>query len=81
MAAAQEQPDRFRLRLFVDSLDETPAPSEGLHIGRIDKSAVEQALDVQKPSMWNKTFKPAETTKEDYTRGRKVLFLVCGPDP
>lgn len=80
-AAAHQHPDRFRMQLFVDALDDTPALTDGLQIGRIDKSAVEQALDVQKPSGWGSVFGRGEPSKADYARGRKVLFLVCGPDP
>jgi hypothetical protein len=81
VAAAQKKPDRFRLRFFVDALDESPAPVEGLHVGRIDNLAVEQALDVKQPSVLEKVAGRAEMTKADYTGGRKVLFLVCGPGP
>lgn len=69
------------MRLFVDSLDDTPAFTDGLQVGRIDKSAVETALDVQKPSGWGSLFSRGEMSKQDYARGRRVLFLVCGPDP
>jgi hypothetical protein len=69
------------MRLFIDALDDTPALTEGLQIGRIDKLAVEQALDIQKPSGWGDIFGRGGLSRADYARGRKVLFLVCGPDP
>ncbi|KAG6911207.1 hypothetical protein DXG01_003074 [Tephrocybe rancida] len=77
---ATQNPDRFRLQLFVDSREGPSSPSQlpTPHFGRIGKSAIEECLDLNaRPSLWNRLFGKTEAPKPK----RKVLFLVCGPDP
>jgi cytochrome-b5 reductase len=77
---AERQPDRFKMRLFVDSRDGPPNISledQKLQIGRIGKSAIMHTLALG--SWWQRLGKPtgmSNSTKLD----RKILFLVCGPD-
>lgn len=70
--------------LHVDSLDGPIHPSvtsKHLQIGRIDRQAVERALGTSHDTdSWWSLFgfgSKKEGTEDD----RKVLFLVCGPDP
>ncbi|GLB33921.1 putative oxidoreductase FAD-binding domain [Lyophyllum shimeji] len=77
---AAQNPERFRLRLFVDSLD-GPAPTSHMpapHVGRIDNTAIERCLGLDQRRTWlRRLFGMAEAPRPN----RKILFLVCGPDP
>ncbi|CUA70086.1 hypothetical protein RSOLAG22IIIB_00432 [Rhizoctonia solani] len=79
----------FTLRLFVDI--PTPVPNtrlhqshmENVHIGRIGKEHVVHALQergvISRPQTWLEWIRrvqPVCSTKE-----KKLLFLVCGPEP
>ena len=78
---AQDDPSRLRLKLFVDDKTSSGDSPYDLNVGRIDRKAVEDMLEIRRPSVWDKLlwrkFDPKGVTGE----GRKVLFLVCGPDP
>ncbi|KAG5724995.1 NADH-cytochrome b5 reductase 2 [Termitomyces sp. T112] len=79
-AFADENPERFRLGLFVDSREGPPHPSHlpTPSLGRIGKFAIEQCLGLNgRTSWWQRLFGESEKPKPL----RKVLFLVCGPDP
>lgn len=83
MSYAAENPERFRLHLFVDSQDSTPSDPQ-LEVGRISKQAIEKALGLNhlNESWWRTLFRSSHPAKEDgVQQDRKVLFLVCGPDP
>ncbi|KAG6856343.1 hypothetical protein H0H87_005461 [Tephrocybe sp. NHM501043] len=77
---AAKNPDKFRLQLFLDSR-EGPSPPSHLptpHIGRIEKPAIEQCLGLNtRTPWWHRLFGKSESSKAT----RKVLFLICGPDP
>ncbi|KAF8076511.1 hypothetical protein FPV67DRAFT_1406736 [Lyophyllum atratum] len=77
---AAQNPDRFRLQLFVDSLEGLP-PSSHMpppHLGRIGKPAIEKCLGLsERVPWWQRFFGQSEIPKPPC----KVLFLVCGPDP
>ena len=77
---ARNDPSRFRLKLFVDDKD-SPVGSYGLNVGRIDRKAVEDVLEARRPSIWDKLLWRKFDRKGAAGEGRKVLFLVCGPDP
>jgi len=51
-----------------------------LNIGRIDRKAVEDVLEIGRPSMWDKLLRRKIDPKGIAGEGSKVLFLVCGPD-
>ena len=78
---AQNDPSRLRVKLFVDKKDHSTGPSYDLNVGRIDNKAVEDVLEIKQLSIWERLLwrklKPEGIAGE----GRKVLFLVCGPDP
>lgn len=78
---AQNDPSRFRLELFVDERDPLTGASSHLNVGRIHKQAVEDALEIRQPSMWDKLLWRKFDPKGIAGGGRKILFLVCGPDP
>jgi hypothetical protein len=78
---AQNDPSRLRLKLFVDEKDSPTAPSYDLNVGRIDGKAVEDVLDIRQPSVWDKLLWRKFDPKGIAGEGKKVLFLVCGPDP
>lgn len=78
---AQDDPSKLRLKLFVD---EKASPSDSpydLNVGRIDRKAVEDVLEIKRPSMWDRLLWRKPDRKDVVGEGRKVLFLVCGPDP
>ena len=80
-STAQNDPSRFRLKLFVDDKDPSVGSSYGLTVGRIDKKAVEDVLEIRRPSMWDKLLRRKLDPRAVAGEGRKVLLLVCGPDP
>lgn len=81
VSTTQNDPSRLRLKLFVDNKDFTVGSPYGLTVGRIDKKAVEDVLEIRRPSMWDKLLRRKSDPKGIVGEGRKVLVLVCGPDP
>ena len=77
------QPDRFKMHIFVDSLDgpeNTSLFNNKLRVGRIDKSAIERCLGLgTSVPQWHKIFKASHIHNMS-KRDQKILFLVCGPD-
>jgi len=78
---AQDDPSRLRLKLFVDEKASTSDSSYDLNVGRIDRKAVEDVLEIRRPSMWDKLLRRKPDSKGVAGEDRKLLFLVCGPDP
>ncbi|KAH8105938.1 ferredoxin reductase-like C-terminal NADP-linked domain-containing protein [Cristinia sonorae] len=82
---AQKDPSRFRFSLYVDSLDgdnTSAVDRRVLQEGRIGRRALELALglDVDRP-WWQRLFQSSPLTRRGNTKDRRILFLVCGPDP
>lgn len=77
---AQDDPSRLRLQLFVDENDSPTGSSYHLNVGRINRKAVEDALEITQPSAWTKLWRKFDQ-KSIAGEGKNVLFLVCGPDP
>ncbi|KIJ70330.1 hypothetical protein HYDPIDRAFT_105040, partial [Hydnomerulius pinastri MD-312] len=77
---AQQKPSQFKLRLFVDSSTGSAADqSLPIERGRIGKGAIQDALHLtQSTSWWGRFFKPSTTP---FTAERKVLVMICGPEP
>ncbi|KAG1753802.1 uncharacterized protein EDB91DRAFT_1286495 [Suillus paluster] len=75
---AQHNPDRLRLKLFVDSLDESNGQrftDLEMHHGRIGKDSIRRALySASRLSWWRGLF-----SRDSEDSDRKILFLVCGP--
>ena len=78
---AQGDPLRFRVKLFVDDKASPSDSPYDLNVGRIDRKAVEDVLEIRRLSMWDKLLWRKFDSKGVAGEGRKVLFLVCGPDP
>ena len=82
---SQAHPDKLRLSLYVDAVDGSthPAvPSSSLSVGRIGKVAIERATGSENNSWWQRVFGSSKVTRsQDGGRGKKIMFLVCGPDP
>ncbi|KAI0796765.1 ferredoxin reductase-like C-terminal NADP-linked domain-containing protein [Abortiporus biennis] len=81
---AHKDPRHFRLHLFVDKLDESVSESvssDKLSVGYISKDAILNSLGLsQNRSWWKKAF--SSTSVNAATLGdRRVLFLICGPEP
>ncbi|KAJ7774262.1 hypothetical protein DFH07DRAFT_800822 [Mycena maculata] len=74
-AYAAEHPEKFRLHLFVDRRDAN-SPAD-IQAGRIDKPAIQRCLGLDAP-WWRKIFARSSATSNT---PRKILFLVCGPEP
>ena len=87
IAYSQAHPDRLRLSFFVDAPDgpsHPAAPSSSLTVGRIGKEAIERATDSGdgNRSWWRRFFGASpKPTPREASNGKKVMFLVCGPDP
>ncbi|KIK65540.1 hypothetical protein GYMLUDRAFT_240062 [Collybiopsis luxurians FD-317 M1] len=75
---AEEHSTRFRLRVFVDNLNAEANGTPQLNVGRIDKNAIVSSIRGTDPSAssWMWPFKSPGKLDE-----RKILFLVCGPEP
>ncbi|KAH7930035.1 riboflavin synthase domain-like protein [Leucogyrophana mollusca] len=78
----EEMPDFFSLRLFVDSSRE-PAPPDHIHprltIGRIGRTAVQDALQSDEQTSWWRNLFTKESLPS-VSPERRILFLVCGPE-
>ncbi|KAL1742424.1 hypothetical protein HDZ31DRAFT_84143 [Schizophyllum fasciatum] len=79
---ASEHPERFNFRLFVDK-DAKPLPYPSPQamvpeLGRINRIAVEKVINANQVSWWKKPFVSSASPE---TPQRRILFLVCGPEP
>lgn len=63
--------ERFRMHLFVDYAPSSPS---AVTVGRIDQQKIESATGLQK-SYWQRL------TSSSPLDGKRVLVLVCGPEP
>ena len=82
IAYSQAHPDKLRLSFFVDSSDGPSHPavaSSSLNVGRIGKTAIERATSTGTKGWWQSLF--YRTSAEDSAKGKKVMFLLCGPVP
>lgn len=79
---ANADPTRLKFSLYVDSLgsDNTPEVARrGLREGRIARGTLEAALGLEVYRSWWKRLYGWNSPSQ--RNDRKVLFLVCGPDP
>ncbi|KIJ19971.1 cytochrome-b5 reductase [Paxillus involutus ATCC 200175] len=78
---SQQSPDKFELRLFVDSTgDSSVTQSLSIESGRIGKSAIQDALRLTHSTpWWRRIFQPSTATS--VAPKRKVLVMICGPEP
>lgn len=77
---AESNPERFRLKLFVDKNDDE---RQDLRVGRIRQGDIEQAVGAG-GGWWGALFGSLRTTEaieKEQKSKKRVLFLVCGPDP
>ncbi|KAG1755943.1 hypothetical protein EDB19DRAFT_442610 [Suillus lakei] len=76
---AQHNPEKFRLKLFVDSCGETNGQSFTdleMRQGRIGKDSICRALHSTPCVPWWRGLFSRDSDVSD----RKILFLVCGPE-
>ncbi|KIK92476.1 hypothetical protein PAXRUDRAFT_829925, partial [Paxillus rubicundulus Ve08.2h10] len=80
MTLSQKHPDKFQLRLFVDSTgNSSVTQSLNIELGRIGKSAVQDVLRLTHSTpWWRRIFQPPTTTS--IAPERKVLVMVSGPE-
>ncbi|KAI0053032.1 ferredoxin reductase-like C-terminal NADP-linked domain-containing protein [Auriscalpium vulgare] len=84
---ADSNPERLRIRLFVDSLSDSatsPVPFSQLSAGRIGKHDIEQALGLGADSgrsWWRWLSRSQSTVQSADIHQKNVLILVCGPEP
>ncbi|KAA1466301.1 ferredoxin reductase-like protein, partial [Dentipellis sp. KUC8613] len=82
---AEQQPDRFKLHLFVDKLNDISSqnPSLAPRVGRINKSALEDAMQLrEKTSWWQWLSRLRSYNRAEVIPTKKsILVLVCGPEP
>ncbi|KAI0959542.1 hypothetical protein AcW1_004337 [Taiwanofungus camphoratus] len=84
LRAAQANPERFSMSLFVDSLDGPPHPSVGpshIQAGRINKTAIERIVGLGAATWWHSLLHISHKERSRQESTKKILFLVCGPDP
>jgi len=74
MLFAEGNAARFQLHLFVDSLNGQQS-SHNLHVGRVDRKAIERFGLNHHLSSWKQRFFSSQRANA------KVLFIVCGPEP
>lgn len=77
------EPNLFRMQIYVDVLDKK---MEGLHVGRIDGNVIEKLFQnsASKRSLWKSWWRRRNDEQEDKTcieETKRVLFLICGPQP
>lgn len=78
-AYAERHPDQLRLNFFVDQLDDVPATQSwgvAVAVQRIGKQAVTRAVGGAEPSWWSRFIRRGVERRQ-----KRVLFLVCGPEP
>ncbi|KAF8525379.1 hypothetical protein JB92DRAFT_2702378 [Gautieria morchelliformis] len=80
---AQLYPESISIRLYVDAMDPKASRVDlpRLALGRIGRKALERAVaprSAETDWWWTKLWGP--TRRADVAR-RKILFLVCGPEP
>lgn len=76
---AQHNPEKFRLKFFVDSFGETKGQSSidlEVHKGSIGKESIRGALHSVSWFPWWRSLFSQDSDISD----RKILFLVCGPE-
>ncbi|KAG2058913.1 riboflavin synthase domain-like protein [Suillus hirtellus] len=76
---AQHNPEKFRLKFFVDSFGETKGQSSidlEVHKGAIGKESIRGALHSASWFPWWRGLFSQDSDVSD----RKILFLVCGPE-
>ncbi|KAM5540413.1 hypothetical protein V8D89_005871 [Ganoderma adspersum] len=83
---SQAHPDRLGLSLFVDASEGPAHPavsSSLLTVSRIGKEAIERATVLGDRSWWRGLFgaSPKLASQEGGDGQKRILFLVCGPDP
>ena len=80
LSHAQTRPDELKVTLFVDSYERSdPTDESDLQIKRIDKQEVVRALGLEDTRPWWKRMMTSSTPAIHHDR--KVMVLVCGPDP
>lgn len=80
LSESKVHPDRLSLSLFVDSAEGPAHPSvaaSDLQVGRINEGAIKRAINSRSGRSWLGSL----FGKSDSQEERKVLFLVCGPEP
>ncbi|TFK76180.1 ferredoxin reductase-like protein [Pluteus cervinus] len=75
---SQDHPCRFRVSVHVDSLPDARHAASSIKVGRIGKKDIEHALSDNDSRPWWKQWFTAAPPNID---NRKILFLVCGPNP
>ncbi len=83
---SRAHPDKLGLSLFVDESDgpaHPAVPSSSLTVGRIGREAIERATGSGSRSWWRGLFgaSPKPASQEGGDGQKRVMFLVCGPDP
>ncbi|KAI0089260.1 ferredoxin reductase-like protein [Irpex rosettiformis] len=82
---AETHPEQLRVSFFVDNKDGSSAqsiPNDNIRQGRIDKADIGLILGDRSAGLtwWQKLLR-VSTSKPEPVAGRKILFLVCGPEP
>lgn len=72
------------MALFVDQQDGSSVEDvsvDSLQTCRIDKSSIETALGIGAKRTWWRSLLRLSPTTDVSLAEKKVLFLVCGPEP
>lgn len=80
LSHAQTHPDELQVALYVDSNEDTSLIGQSdLRMKRIDKPDIIRALGLEDNRPWWKRVLSSSSTMVD--NKRRILVLVCGPDP
>ncbi|KAG8956752.1 hypothetical protein FRC04_000230 [Tulasnella sp. 424] len=78
---ARDNPDRLSLCLYVDAKEGDPSTSKDVRPGRINAKTIQEVREqrklVKQPT-WLEWLRGTATGPD---RNKKVLFVVCGPEP
>ena len=81
---AEDNPKRLNLSFYVDTKDGSSAEaiaSSDIHERRIQKADVERTLHNGNESTWWHKLLRVASVKPTQSTEKKILFLVCGPEP
>ena len=83
LSFAQRHPESFSLRLYVDAIGQKASQLDlpKVTLGRIGREALEHAVSHRSThaNVWWKRL--LRCSRRPDIAGRKILFLVCGPEP
>lgn len=84
LSHAKNKPHELGVALFVDQQDGSAVEGvsmDSLQTCRIDKPSIQTALGIDVERTWWRSLLRFSPTTDVSLAEKKVLFLVCGPEP